>query len=253
MENLKEKLKSFSLPVSPSTLIILGYIFAVFGTLIPDKRKLGIILFVVTFAGHILYLFSPEQKGARLLSRAKAYLDRGKSKEGAEALFESAKLNQDRDNLSKLFGGRCKNPASYKKAAVILEKKIPQLDTPYFRLIVGAMYYYVGNVKKAVEILSKIPEEKRDIKTVRLLGSCLFDLGRYKESIDVLKEFDPLRFALTQDELAIQFGIGIALAKLGNLQGAIEYLERVEAKNARFGNVSEILERLRKEAGIEEE
>jgi len=253
MGNLKEKLKGFSLPVSPSTLLILGYIFAVFGTLIPGKRLLGIIIFVITITGHIFYLFSPEQKGVRLLSQAKKYLDKGKSKEGAEALFESAKLNQDRDNLAKLFGGPCKNPASYKKAAAILEKKIPQLDTPYFRLIVGAMNYYVGNVKKAVDILSKIPEEKRDIKTVRLLGSCLFDLGKFKESIEVLKEFDPLRFALTQDELAIQFGIGIALARLGMLREAIEYLERVEAKNARFGNVSELLEKLRKEAGIEEE
>lgn len=253
MGNLKEELKGFSLPVSPSTLLILGYIFAVFGTLILGKRVLGISLFVITFVGHIFYLFSPEQKGARLLSRAKAFLDKGKSEEGAEALFESAKLNEDRDNLAKLFGGRSKNPESYKRAALILEKKLKEFDTPYFRLITGAMFYYVGNVKKTTDILSKIPEEKRDIKTVRLLGSCLFDLGKFRESIEVLKEFDPMRFALTEDELAIQFGIGIALARLGNLCGAVEYLERVEARNPRFGNVSEILDELHKELGDTEE
>ncbi len=247
MESFKEKIKNFSLPVSPSTLIIVGYIFGTFMSLMPDKRKWGIPLFLITLIGHAFYLFSPEQKAARLMARAKPFLDKGKSKEGAEMLIQSAKLHEDEDNMYSLFKGPCKNIKSYKEAARMLEKEIPNLNTPYFRFLTSSMYYYTGNVKKAVEILSEVPEEKRTIKMVRLLGSALFDLNKFDESINVLKEFDPPRMAITEDELAIQFGIGIAYARKGNKDMAITYLERVAERNSRFGNVLKILESLQKE------
>ncbi len=247
MKNLKEKIKKFSLPISPSTLIIIGYIFGVFMTIIPGKRKWGIPLFVITLIGHIFYLFSPEQKATRLTAQAKSLLNKGKSIEGAKMLMESATLNQDEEDLYSLFKGPCKNVKSYKEAAHLLEKNIPTLDTPYFRLLVASIYYYSGNVKKVAEILGKLPEEKRTIKIVRLLGSALFDLNKFEESIAVLKEFDPSRMAITEDELAIQFGIGIAYARNNNKGMAITYLERVEERNSHFGNVSKILDSLRQE------
>ncbi len=247
MEGLKEKIKKFRLPVDPSTLLIIGYIFAFFATLFPDKRKWGIILFIITFVGHIFYLTSPEQKAVRLINRAKKLLDKGNSEEGAKLLLESAKLSEDRDNLYKIFKGRCKNIKSYKDAAKIMEKSFGELDTPFYRLLTASMYYYAGNVKKTVEILEKVPYEKRDIKIVRMLGSALFDLNRFDDSIKILKEFDPPVYALTEDELAVQFGIGIAYAKKGDIGKAIEYLEKVEQRNSRFGNVSKILDSLYKE------
>ncbi len=247
MKSLKEKIKKFSLPISPSTLIIIGYIFGTFMSIMPDKRKWGIPLFIITLIGHAFYLFSPEQKAVRLMSRAKSVLDKGNSKEGADMLKQSVLLNQDEENMYTLFKERCKNTKSYKETAHLLEKEIPGLDTPYFRFLTASMYYYVGNVKKAAEILSKTPEEKRTIKIVRLLGSALFDLNKFNESINALKEFDPPRMAITEDELAIQFGIGIAFAKKGNREMAITYLERVQERNSRFGNVSNILESLRKD------
>jgi tetratricopeptide (TPR) repeat protein len=245
MNSLKEKIKKFSLPVSPSTLIIIGYIFGTFMSIMPDKRKWGIPLFVITLIGHAFYLFSPEQKSSRLTARAKSILDKGNGKEGARMLKEAATLHQDEENLYSLFKGACKNVKSYKEAAHILEKEIPSLNTPYFRLLAASMYYYVGNVKKVVDILSKIPEEKRTIKVVRLLGSALFDLKEFDKSIEVLKEFDPPRMAITEDELAVQFGIGIAYARKGNRNMAITYLERVQERNSRFGNVTKILENLK--------
>ncbi len=247
MGNLKEKIKKFSLPVSPSTLLIIGYIFAFFATLFPDKRKWGIILFIITFVGHIFYLMSPEQKAVRLISKAKKLLDKGNSTEGAKLLIEAAKLSEDRDNLYKIFSGRCKNIKSYREAAHLMEKSLKEFDTPFFRLLTASMFYYSGNVKKTVEILEKVPYEKRDIKIVRMLGSALFDLKRFDESIEILKEFDPPVYALTEDELAVQFGIGIAYARKGNIEKAIEYLEKVEQRNSRFGNVSKILDSLYKE------
>ncbi|MCD6426963.1 MAG: hypothetical protein J7L03_02510 [Caldisericaceae bacterium] len=247
MGNSKEKLKKFSLPVEPSTLLIIGYIFAFFATMFPDKRKWGILLFIATFVGHIFYLLSPEQKAVRLISKAKKLLDKGDSKEGAKLLIESAKLSENRDNLYKIFKGRCKNVKSYKEAARIMEKHLNEIDTPFFRLLTASMFYYAGNVKKTAEILEKVPYEKRDIKIVRMLGSALFDMNKFDKSIEVLKEFDPPVYAMSEDELAVQFGLGIAYARKGDLNKAIEYLEKVEQRNSRFGNVSKILESLYKE------
>ncbi len=247
MGNLKEKIKKFSLPISPSTLLIIGYIFAFFATMFPDKRKWGIILFIVTFVGHIFYLMSPEQKAVRLISKAKKLLDKGNSKEGAKLLVESAKLSEDEDNLYKIFTGRCRDVKSYRDAARVMEKSLSELDTPFFRLLTASMFYYAGDIRKTIEILEKVPYEKRDIKIVRMLGSALFDMKRYDESIEILREFDPPVYALTEDELAIQFGIGIAYARKGNLNKAIEYLEKVEQRNSRFGNVSKILDTLYEE------
>jgi len=46
---------------------------------------------------------------------------------------------------------------------------------------------------------------------------------------------------MNENELAIVFGIGIAYLSKGDKDKASRYLQRVETRSPRFGNVSQIL------------
>jgi tetratricopeptide (TPR) repeat protein len=76
---------------------------------------------------------------------------------------------------------------------------------------------------------------------VRLLGSALYDMKDYNGSIAVLSFYDPPSLPTNEDELAVAFGLGIAYLSIGDKDKALDYLLRVETRNAKFGNVSKIL------------
>lgn len=246
--SMSKRPKKINLPISPSTLLIIGYIFAFFATISPEKRTFGIILFVATVVGHIFYLLGAEQKAVRAFVSAKKYLDKGKTEKGVKLLLNAVRLTDNFDDLRYLLKGRCKNPKSYGNAANILAKEcINDNDTSFFRYLVASMFYYAGNVKKAVELLKDIPVENSNVKIARLLGASLMDLKRFEDAIKALKEFEPPLLPMREDDLAVLFGIGVSYIKIGDKENGKKYLERVAMRNPRFGGVTKILGQLEKE------
>ncbi len=245
---MSNRLNKVSLPISPSTLLVIGYIFAFFATIFPSKRTFGIVLFVVTAVGHIFYLSGPEQKAIRALTSAKKYLDKGNSEKGVKLLLNTVKLTDKFDDIRYLLKGRCKNPKSYRNAANILAKEnANNINSSFFKYLVASMFYYAGNVKKTVELLNPIPVEESNIKIARLLGASLMDLRRFEDAIKAFKEFEPPLLPMREDDLAVLFGIGISYIKMGNKEDGKKYLERVAMRNPRFGGVTKILGQLEKE------
>jgi hypothetical protein len=49
---------------------------------------------------------------------------------------------------------------------------------------------------------------------------------------------------MNEDELAVVYGIGISYLAKGERELARQYLERVELRNSKFGNVGSILKSL---------
>ena len=90
-------------------------------------------------------------------------------------------------------------------------------------------------------------EGKKTIKIVRLLGSALLDLKEIDKSIEVLSKFDPPYPPISEDELAIVYGIGIDYLNKGDKEKATSYLTKVEIKNPKFRNVSKILSKMNEE------
>ncbi|MGC8721578.1 MAG: tetratricopeptide repeat protein, partial [Caldisericaceae bacterium] len=126
-------------------------------------------------------------------------------------------------------------------AASRLQKELKENDTPFMRFIIASFYYFCGNLKEVKELLTAVPEDKRTIKMVRLLGSALYDMKDYSGSIDVLSFYAPPSLPTNEDELAVAFGLGVAYLSTGDKDKALDYLLRVETRNAKFGNVSRIL------------
>jgi len=78
----------------------------------------------------------------------------------------------------------------------------------------------------------------------RLLGSIFYELKDFDRAIEYLKLYDPPYAPMNEDELAVVYGIGISYLAKGERELARQYLERVELRNSKFGNVGSILKSL---------
>jgi len=56
-----------------------------------------------------------------------------------------------------------------------------------------------------------------------------------------LSIYDPPYMPMNEDEMAVVYGMGLCYLAKGIKDKAIEYLERVEVRNGKFGNVSKYL------------
>ena len=228
-------------------VMTVGYIFAIFSLFLPGKYIYGLISLLVASAINLTYLSSREYKALGSLNNAKQFIEKNKTDTAAKLIIKSAKLNEDEDSVNKFFSKPIKNIEATKNVASKLNAVLKEYDTPYFRYITAGFYYTIGDLKKVVQILNEIPEEKRTIKITRLLGSTLLDLKEIDKSIEVLSKFDPPFPPINEDELAIIYGIGIDYLNKGDKEKAISYLTKVEAKNSKFGNVSKILSKIKEE------
>ncbi len=234
----------------PSVLLSIstvGVVFAVFAFFSKGKLLFGLVSLAISTIIYLAYLLSYDYKASHLMLTAKKYLDKENADKAADCILESARLNPDEENLVKIFGHQKKNLDAFRQTAVKMYKEIGANDTPFVRFTIASFFYFAGDLKKAKELLNEVPEEKRTIKMVRLLGSTLFDLKDYDKSIEALSTYDPPYLPTNEDELAVVFGLGIAYLSKGDKDKAFEYLVRVETRNSKFGNVSKIL------ASIEDE
>ena len=233
------RIRSFpKLLLSISTI---GLIISIFSVFFRDKWLFGALCLFVSFAIYLVYLLSYDYKASHLMQRAKKYLDRNEVDKAVDCMLESARLNADEENLIKIFGQQKRNLDTFKVASFKLHKKMDASDTPFVRFLIGSFFYFVGDIEKTKELLVGIPIEKRTIKMVRLLGSALYDMKDYDGAIEVLSYYDPAYLPINEDELAVVFGLGIAYLSKGDKDKASEYLLRVQTRNAKFGNVSQIL------------
>jgi tetratricopeptide (TPR) repeat protein len=229
------------------TVMTIGYIFAIFSLFVPGKYIYGLISLAIAGVINLLYISSREYKASINLNKAKKLIEKNKIDLAASLIIKASQYNEDENAVNNFFSKPFKNKEAIKATLIQLSSKLKEYDTPYFRYIIAGFYYTSGDLKEVVQILKNIPEEKRTIKMVRLLGSALFDLKEIDKSLDALSEFDPPYPPMSEDELAIVYGIGIDYLTKGDKEKAMEYLNKVEARNPKFGNVSKILEQLGEE------
>lgn len=229
------------------TLFTIGYIFSFFSIFDKSKIKFGIIVFVVSITINIIYFLSDEYRSARALYMTKRLIEKGDSERAADLIMFSTKIYSNEEALAHINASKIENRESYKETADILLKRIEENDTPFLRFVISSFYYVSDNKKKIKDLLIEIPEEKRTIKIVRLLGSVLYELKEYDLAIKTFSEFDPPYLPMNEDEIAVVYGIGICYLAKGDKEKAIEYLARVEAKSPRYGNVVNILNELTSE------
>lgn len=226
------------------SIIILGYIFAFFSLFDPTKRLFGLISFIVAAVLHIIYMLSNEYKSSRHLAIASKFIEKNEPEKAYEEILKSAKLYQNEEELYKLFSNKAKFKDTVKKVANLIYENISNYDTPYIRFI-GAMFEYIGgDLERAKRLLLAIDEDSLTIKMARLIGSIFYELKDFDRAIEYLKLYDPPYAPMNEDELAVVYGIGISYLAKGERELARQYLERVELRNSKFGNVCSILKSL---------
>lgn len=226
------------------SVFTVGYIFTFFAIFDPTKRLFGIIAFAISVILSILYLLSDEYRSSRLLYSAKKLIDRGECEKASDLIVKADSFGQNEEVLVHINASAKKNPEYYGDTAEFLSKKIAGKESPFLRFVAASFFYTARNLKKSKQMLIDLPEERRTIKMVRLLGSVLYELKEYDKAIEVFSEFDPPYLPVNEDEIAVVYGIGICYIAKGENTKAVEALARVEAKNPRFGNVSKILNEL---------
>jgi len=233
------RIRSFPrLLLSISTI---GLIISIFSVFFRDKWLFGASCLVISFAIYAVYLLSYDYKASHLMQLAKRHLDRNEVDKAVDCMLTSARLNANEENLVRVFGQQRKNPDTFKSASAKLYEKMDASDAPFVRFLIGSFFYFAGDIQKIRELLTAIPVEERSIKTVRLLGSALYDMKDYDGAIEALSRYDPAGLPVNEDELAVVFGIGIACLSKGDRIKASEYLLRVQTRSPKFGNVSQIL------------
>lgn len=226
------------------SFIILGYIFAFFSLFDPTKKLVGLISFVIAVTLHIIYMLTNEYKSSRHLALASRYIEKNNPEKAYEEILTSAKLYENEEELYKLFANKTKFKDTVKKVGNLIFENIDKFDTPYMRFI-GSMFEYIsGDLEKAKRLLLGINEDDLTIKMVRLLGSIFYEQKNYDKAIYYLSLYDPPYAPMNEDELAVVYGIGLSYLGKGEKEKAKEYLERVEIRNSKFGNVSKILKSL---------
>ncbi|MGC9171574.1 tetratricopeptide repeat protein [Caldisericum sp.] len=226
------------------SFIILGYIFAFFSLFDPTKRLFGLISFVIAAILHIVFITTNEYQSSRHLALASKYIEKNIPEKSYEEILKSAKLYENEEELYKLFYNKTKYKDTVKKVANIIYENINEHDTPYLRFIGSTLEYIAGDLEKAKRLLIEIEEEKLTIKMVRLLGSIFYESKDFDKAIEYLSLYDPPYAPMNEDELAVVYGLGISYLQKGDRKKAQEYLERVELRNPKFGNVSQILKSL---------
>lgn len=233
------RIRSFpKLLLSISTIGLIISIFSVFSR---DRWLFGASCLLVSSAIYLVYLLSYDYRASHLMQLAKKHLDRNEVDRAVDCMLASARLSADEENLVRIFGQQRKNLDTFKSASAKLYGKMEASDAPFVRFLIGSFFYFAGDIRKTEELLRAIPVEKRSIKTVRLLGSALYDMKDYDGAIGVLSRYDPANLPMNENELAVVFGIGIAYLSKGDKDKASEYLLRVQTRSAKFGNVSHIL------------
>ena len=219
----------------------IGLIISIFSLFFRDKWLFGALCLFVSFAIYLVYLLSYDYKASHLMQLAKKHLDRNEVVKAVDCMLTSARLNANEENLVRIFGQQRKNLDTFKAASAKLYEKMDASDTPFVRFLIGSFFYFAGDIQKTKELLTAIPVEERSIKTVRLLGSALYDMKDYDGAIEVLSQYDSASLPTNENELAVVFGLGIAYLSKGDKATASEYLLKVQTRNPRFGNVSQIL------------
>lgn len=225
------------------SIIILGYVFAFFSLFNPSQsgKIIGVVCFLVAVVLHFLLITSQEYKASRHLSKASKFIEKGNAEAAYGEILESAKLYQNEDTLYQLFQNKAKYKKTVGEVAGLISKNIKDHDTPYFRLIGGMMFYIAGNLNRSLDLLLKIKEDDLTIKMVRLIGSVFYDMKDYDNALEYLSIYDPPYTPMNEDEMAVVYGMGLCYLAKGIKDKAIEYLEKVEMRNGKFGNVSKIL------------
>jgi len=233
------RIRSFpKLLLSISTI---GLIISIISVFFRDRWLFGASCLLVSSAIYLVYLLSYDYKASHLMQLAKKHLDRNEVDKAVDCMLASARLNADEENLVKIFGQQRKNLDTFKSASAKLYGKMEASDAPFVRFLIGSFFYFAGDIQKTKELLTAIRVEERSIKTVRLLGSALYDMKDYDGAIEVLSRYDSTSLPTNENELAVVFGLGIAYLSKGDKAKASEYLLKVQTRNPRFGNVSKIL------------
>jgi tetratricopeptide (TPR) repeat protein len=245
-DQLMFRIRSFPrLLLSISTI---GLIISIFSVFFRDKWLFGAACLLVSSAIYVVYLLSYDYKASHLMQLAKKHLDRNEVDQAVDCMLASARLNADEENLVRLFGQQRKNLETFKAASAKLYGKMEASDAPFVRFLIGSFFYFAGDIRKTEELLRVIPVEERSIKTVRLLGSALYDMKDYDGAIEVLSRYDPANLPMNENELAVVFGLGIAYLSKGDKDKASQYLQRVQTRSPKFGNVSQILATMKDKA-----
>lgn len=227
-----------------SLLILIGYIAA--GILFILKiNYVAIIVLDAAIILHIFRMFSPSTRAVTRLLNAKRAIGQGNIERAVKLVLNSIALNADENNVNYILDQPGKNTEHYFKLAFILENKLKENDTPFFRYFIASIFYNVGNTGKVVEIMKEIPEKDWTLKHVRILGAAFMELGKFKEVLALFKKFESKKAPFSPDEMAIILGMGYSYVGMKNIKKAKEYYERIAQSNPKFPGLSILRDRIK--------
>ncbi len=227
-----------------SLLILIGYIAAAI-LFIFKINYVAIIVLNAAVILHIFRMFSPSTRAVTRLLNAKRAIGQGDIERAVKLVLDSIAINANENNVNYILDQPGKNTEYYFKLAFILENRLKENDTPFFRYFVTSIFYNIGNTEKVVEIMKEIPKKDLSLKNVRILGAAFMELKKLKEALALFEEFEPEKPPFSSDGMAILLGIGQSYAEKKNIKKAKEYYTRIAQSNVKFPGLSILGDRIK--------
>ncbi len=202
-------------------------------------RDAGAITLVVAVVSHIVYTFSPFQRSAISMLNARRAVELGNIDRAFQYILKAARLGGYEQHVGYLLSPSKKSASLYRKLAEKIEnyaKENGQDD--FLNYVAASIYYHIGDLKKAIDLLMSIPKGKQTAETVRLLGTALLETGKVDEAIKTFKTREKKEGPYSKEELAILLGLGLCYAEKKDRRKAEEYYLKVKQYNPDFPEIN---------------
>ena len=208
-------------------------------------RDYGAGILIAAIAAHIIYTFSPPQRAAVSMLNARRQTELGNIEKAREFVLKSIKLSKNFSLTGYLLSNSKRAFPLYKKLAKTLQEELDNSENKtYLRYIIGSIYYSIGDLKSAEDILNEIDKKDYNIEIVRLLGTILLEENKFDEAIKVFKTKEKKEGVFSSKELAILVGLGLSYAGKGDLDTAEKYYKKAKQYNPTFPELQKLKEKI---------
>jgi len=223
------------------SLYTVGFILYFIG----PYRDYGAGILIAAIVAHIVYTFSPPQRAAVSMLNARRQTELGNIEKAKELVLKALKLSKNFSLTGYLLSNSKRAFPFYKKLAKALQEELNNTgDKTYLRYIIGSIYYSIGDLKSAEDILNKINKKEYNIEIVRLLGTILLEENKFDEAIKVFKTKERKEGTFSSKELAILVGLGLSYAGKGDLDTAEKYYKKAKQYNPAFPELQKLKEKI---------
>ncbi len=225
-------------------ILFLLYVIGFILYFIKDFKDIGAIILIGAVILHIAYTFSPHQRAAVSMLNARRMVEMGNIEKAYQYVTQYLKLSKDKTLVGYLLSTSKKSYPFYQKLAEILENDLKKNESMLLRYVIASIYYSINNLEKTIEILKKIPKDKMDTETVRLLGTALLESKKPDDAIDIFKLKEKKTGVPSPDKLSILLGLGLSYAEKNDMEKAEKYYRKVQKFNPAFPELSTLKKKI---------